>query len=609
MTSPRAKQLVLTARREFWPTGGEAWLVSPMCALPAEPDVTQTAEVKGVIAFPWNHGNLAAVHAAVSDTFEMALGHLANGLNEAHGVRHGLRYWRIVLGPWLLQYLNLLMHHDQSLANAKAALGRLETIGLSEEFHVTPASTLDFIYESTDDLYNLQLYTRLAALNTLAVAEHRKPSSSARLGESANPENLVRPEVGFLKRGVARAAYEIEKLLQRLIGSRVRVLLRRSYLPRSFERRLTAVSRGRVWAHVNGDYRAQKPAQLDQAMRGQLEGFDGVAGSVSQYLNRYLAGDVPSIFVENYHAMAAFSDEAYGRYRPRAILSTAAWFTDHAFGHFAGTRADQGTRLVGGQHGGDFGVEAQSQLLDFERSLVDDYLTWGWSDSADAGLLPTPANRLVGSRRRPERTSGEGILYVATVALRYPLIARGDFSGYSALQSAFFSALDPDVRKNFRVRLHTSDFGWGIERQLRAAFPDLVLEDWQAPFDESLQRARLYVSDHISTTFVDALATNTPMILFWDPVFFAVRRAAEPLFEQARAARIVHSSPQSAAEWIGRVYPDVEDWWSADETQRAADGLRDAFARTSDDPLAEWLALLDRFGGPAPGQRLTTSVG
>lgn len=224
------------------------------------------------------------------------------------------------------------------------------------------------------------------------------------------------------------------------------------------------------------------------------------------------------------------------------------------------------------------------------------------------GSSPTPANRLVGTNRRRSSPAREGILSVATVSLRYPIISRPDFSGYPALQATFFSALDPAVRRKVRVRPHTSDFGWGIERRLRAAFPDLAIEHWRTTFDDSLQRASPYVSDQISTTFVDALATNTPTVLFWDPVFFAVRPAAEPLFERARAAGIVHSTPESAADWIGKIFPDVGQWWDAVETQRAADGLRDAFARTTEDPLAEWLGLLQRFGGPTPGQTPTTPV-
>ena len=67
------------------------------------------------------------------------------------------------------------------------------------------------------------------------------------------------------------------------------------------------------------------------------------------------------------------------------------------------------------------------------------------------------------------------------------------------------------------------------------------------------------------------------------------------MFARARDAGIVHDSPESAARWAERVYPDVDGWWFDAPTQVAVNEFRDHFARTSAAAFSEWRALLDRL--------------
>ena len=44
----------------------------------------------------------------LEDLYERILVNLANELNNIHGVNHNLRYWRILAGPWLYQFVEIL---------------------------------------------------------------------------------------------------------------------------------------------------------------------------------------------------------------------------------------------------------------------------------------------------------------------------------------------------------------------------------------------------------------------------------------------------------------------------------------------------------------------
>lgn len=593
--------VALTGLRSFWPSSGSVWLVSPSCVPQSDAIGSNAAAVAGVIPFPWAHADLPSIHAELQARYEGLLTFLGDQLNEIHGVQRSRAYWHVVVGPWLFSFVNLITHHHASLTLARRRLGKLETVGLHEDCFVTPATPLEFLYEASDDLYNHQLYTRLAGPMGIGLTERRRVGAEQRLSQSENPENLPKSRLSFRRRVAARLLYEVDTRSERFLARRALFLFRRSRLPAAFERKLVLATGGRIWVHHGPLYKKSegRRSALDLSRRSTLDGYRG-RDEPGQLAGLLLSREIPLAFVEDYQDLCAFVDRTYGRREPAIVLSTVSWTYDVGFTHFAGLRAEAGARLVGGQESGIFGVEANSQMESHERSLVHTYLTWGWTDARDSRCIPTTATRLVEVRERPRSACGEGILYVGTVALRYPVIVRPDFSNYFELQRRFFSAVDADFHRQFRVRPHTAEFGWGVKRRLAAAFPDLALESWDTPFTESLRSCRLYVCDHISTTFAEALASNIPTVIFWDPVFLAIRESAEPFFDRLRAVGVVHETPESAAAWVQHVYDDVAGWWFAAGTQDAVQAFRQEFTRISATPLKDWVALAKLLAAAPP---------
>ena len=81
----------------------------------------------------------------------------------SNGVGFSERYWRILLGPWLLYYIHTLNDRYMSLKRALASNGELKTIALSPSNYKTPVETMDFVnlaFGESADIFNLQLYSQ-----------------------------------------------------------------------------------------------------------------------------------------------------------------------------------------------------------------------------------------------------------------------------------------------------------------------------------------------------------------------------------------------------------------------------------------------------------------
>src|SRR5438046_105299 len=107
--------LALTADSRFWDRDQEIVMLGAWCLRHDRKD-----ELKGlnyqVLPYPWDdREKLYQDFRYLSNVYESTLLSLKDQLNFLHGTTHPLRYWRIVIGPWLYYYVNLLFEHQLCL--------------------------------------------------------------------------------------------------------------------------------------------------------------------------------------------------------------------------------------------------------------------------------------------------------------------------------------------------------------------------------------------------------------------------------------------------------------------------------------------------------------
>jgi putative transferase (TIGR04331 family) len=289
---------------------------------------------------------------------------------------------------------------------------------------------------------------------------------------------------------------------------------------------------------------------------------------------------------------------------PCAIFSNTAWQFDEVFKQWAASCAENGVILLGSQHGGTNGSLANLATLDHEIEITDRYYTWGWEGSGDSKkIIPFYAARLVGMSGFKADNKTDGILYVLMDPPRYlpafPFFI--DFScDYIKWQFMFLDGIFPDLMPKLRVRFSLStnsrkDYGWELPERWKDAWPDVAIDDNRVPFLESLNNCRIYVCDHMGTTFTEALSGNKPSILFWNPKFNRLTSEAQYYYDILRKAEILHDSPEGAAYTLNHVYDDVEGWWNETGRQETRMEFCERFARTSKNAVNMWLSEFKRI--------------
>lgn len=572
--------LVTTALEEFWDTSRPLLFLGSWCK---KFDRKDHWTQPGARMVPSPYQDATAVQEAsrrVDEVYEVALSVLASRLNAIHGVSHSSRYWRILLGPWLHLYVSATYDRFLHIKQAQACEPGFVTLGLSEDAFIVPTDTLDFACALSEDAYNLQIFTKIMKALGLEfpvrpLAASQNPLYGKLLGNS-----WQRRLVSWLARLYASLSARVSQT----------VLLRHAYFPKPVELKLAVQNFACIlpmW-HQSATLRSSCP---DQAKRKALAQLDFGNGEYEKCLSAMLDTDLPQCFVENYDRIGKEASAIYPK-KVNAIFSANAWYYDETFKRWAAVLGEQGAVLLGTQHGGNYGAMKYMASENHETSIVDRYYSWGWTRTdCSATVVPMPATKLLGRQAIGADNAKIGVLWVATSASRYLFqypMAPMYFEEYLDWQARFATALSQRIAGLMRFRPHYESYGWSIVERLQARAPEIRCENWSVPFASSLADCRLYVCDHLSTTFVEALSANKPTILFWNPQANLLREAAQPYFEALRNAGILFYTPAAAASAVERIYDDVESWWNSPERQEAVAAFCRQFARTAPNALAAW---------------------
>lgn len=582
--------LATTALEEFWDTTKPIVFLGKWCLLYSRRSFWEPLNGH-LLESPLNNVEAArAFYHYVNATYEQLLPILGDALNAIHGTRHSQRYWRIVLGPWLQFYLPVIYDRYCHIKQALAQYPDCTSMVLSEKSFVTPSNTLDFGCLVKEDTYNLQIYTKI-----FAVLGKTFPCKEAQIVEPSLLNTFIgnawkHKAAGFLAKiygGVSASLFHT-------------VIYKNAYFSKASEFGLFIKTAGKAFP-IYGQLAKPKNEKFNSNSRKRLSNIKLGSGEFARCLSVMLFSDMPKCFVEGYGDVRSDAQSAYPQ-TSKVIFSANAWYCDEAFKQWAAASAERGALLMGTPHGGSYGGLACMPAENHETAIVDRYYSWGWERTdCTAEVIPFPAAKLVGRKKIGASNLKAGILWVTTsnssrYLLLYELPSLPEFfHEYIVWQGRFARTLHQKIAPLLRLRPHREDGGWAIVLRLKECLPILSIETWEIPFQESLVNCRLYVCDHFSTTFAEALAANKPTILFWDPSVNGLRPNAQPYYDLLRTSGILFDTPESAGEAVNQVYDDVETWWNDPERQNAINIFCERFARNTPDAIELWASEFKRI--------------
>ena len=573
--------LITTADQRFWKTDKPILFLGEWCKLFSEEHIWGKLPHE-VLPYHWDdRKKLHRDYLYLDRLYEEVLTATSSRLNKIHNVNHSIRYWRIVIGPWLAQFIQILYDRYQSIICAISS-GKVTytLIGKYNREHVIPKGFEEFMDWYSTDAYNQYLYSRIIEHNG------RLPFSTIEINEKIDIDD----------RKKYNDRLSIKKQLIKWYGKIVPSFLNQivfmiSYLAKSDLIKLQLALK--QMPYMEPDTLKYPRSKIDWKLRDIFSDLRPCSNDFELLLNLIIKDQIPSLYVEGYSTIRDILPKRYPA-NPKVIVSSVELYSNEYLKIWAADNVERGTKLVGVQHGGHYGIDLWSWAEDHEKRIFDKFYTWGWDSDKDENVKFLPAIKLneIKQKCRPQK---DGRILMALMVLpRYsyhlysaPTAASGMLS-YFDEQYRFANSLSAGNKKSLLVRLYPKDHQWHQGKRWSQVLPHIEYVEPKEPFLKQLNRSRLYIGTYNSTTYLETFAANFPTILFWNPNYWEVSSSAQPYFDGLRKAGILYDTPEAAAKKVDQIAADPILWWQQDDVQAAKNKFCYRFTRMSDNWIKEW---------------------
>lgn len=570
--------LATTADPSFWEANGKIVFLGEWCKPPSTRSQWEHLSFE-VVPYHWEDQERKYADYLYLASFQARLLEaLSARLNQIHRTNNSVRFWTIVVGPWLRMFVELLFDRYSSVCTAKGMYSCLHAVLPEWEVeHWVPKDFMQFLKWLPRDDYNLHLFAEiLRGDSSIKQVSKKMPSSH---GRPTKPRpNLA----GLAKNALTHLTALVPDTLNQT------VIFEGSF--HVFDQFKLQLALGQL-PYFKGPIHWEASGRMDFVERGRRLDF-AAQNDFESLLCGLVMKLTPVAYLESFPELMARAGKELPR-ATRKILTSVGWYSDEIFKIWAASQAEKGAWLIAIQHGGVYGVTRYMSFEDHERGVSDQFVSWGWRDNRDEKVMPLPAPKLLKAKRQLVPKTDGDIVWPIVAMPRYFRRMHSAVDGpympdYLAEQARFWSALAEKPRQLMALRLYAQDYGWGIREYMETAAPGLRIEGWNKPFYARMRESRLCIATYNSTTYLETLAANFPTLIFWNPSYNQLREEAIPYFEQLRSCGILHYTAESAARKLNQVYADPQEWWRQPEVEDAKKAFCEQYARTGPGWLKEW---------------------
>ncbi len=510
----------------------------------------------------------------LKDIYEKLLGDVSSYLNKIHGMEYSVRYWRILVGPWLGYFTQIVFDRWEMLRRFRNDTDILYVkLTQHSDNEFIPNGMEDFNNFILTDEWNDYLYGKITNWMEMPVEINNSLKPIVENKKNSKSYSIYK-QINLRLRSVLNYVFGI-------LGSDNSYFFISTYLgvKRNIKLQIKLKQIPQLWQRVTAP-KAEVSAQLRDRKLPEFEGEE-----FEKLIRMLIPKNIPRLYLEGYPSMLKQSNDLPWPKFPKAIFTSNSLWSDDVFKIWAAERAEKGVPLVIGQHGGNYGMASWSFSEDHEIAISDRYLTWGWKNRSLAKVIQ------IGNFKKLAKAevdwSGGALLVETTVPRQsYQMfsapVGAGQWQGYFQEQIRFVRALNEDLRDKILVRLSFQDYEHCQQQRWKDELPNIKLNYGKDSIVNLMKRSRIYISTYNATTYLESLLLNFPTIIFWNPAHWELREEAATMLEKLTKVGIFHITPESAAKKLTDVWSDVAGWWFDQEVQLIRAEFCDCYSRAPD---------------------------
>lgn len=515
----------------------------------------------------------------LQEIHEILLKDLSKQLNMFHNSNYSIRYWRILIGPWLGYFIQALFDRWSSLNNGLKDYGVDKCYVLNRRsMSIVPTDMKDFINLFLNDNWNEFIYGKLLQSHT------DNEINIFPVNEINNESPLVQKKIS--KNKSLFTFKKIISLFSSLTTRKKDHFLINPYIPLStqicLQIRLKQIPS--FWYSPELDY-----CDLDFNQRKWAMDNSGSTDKFIKVACNLIPNQIPIAYLEGYSILKDCVNNIRWPKNPTSIFTSNAYINDEVFKAWTAEKTDSGTPLIIGQHGGHFGMSPFAFYQDHQIDIADKFLSWGWNNPLNSKIKPLGNFKQKNEQFKNNPNGGLVMIELTLPRYSYHLFAApisSQWLSYFSDQCDFVATLPNDLRRKLLIRLDKHNYGFDQKLRWKNEFSDINF-DSDIPIKKRLRKSRLCIVTYNATSLIETLAWNIPTIVFWNEEHWELNQNAKQMIDLLSDVGIFHKTPESAAQKVIEIWDDVDLWWLDQAVQNARKIFCEEFSKAINNPVDE----------------------
>ena len=505
---------------------------------------------------------------------------IAKELNEHLHLNNKTKYYHIILGNWLINFIHQAYDKYKIIQEA-SIIGPVKTYVIDSKEYCFPFDYLDYSSKANTDIYQLQLFSEVVKYMDISFEiKHTRAAEPRRISpKRSKVQNFKKYLSLFINLFYKNFSTNEAVIVQPYFKKNKHI----------FEFKLWLKSKGRISFDPFNYFSIKELKENNLDFRNSIK---PKSNNFDDWIIPFIIKNIPQTYLEYHHENIQAVSNIYSSVRKKTFITYNDLYHNTAFQFYIAQNHDK-HNIYSAQHGCGYGMDLRHEGEVFERSISDIFFTYGWNDSEKTKPLPMP--KILNDQHNNSKKNN--ILFLTTIRPRYVKY----FHSAPTSSKMLVDHVKNPIRflKNLNnlnqvyIRHHPiHDIAkWNNRQRIKDEFPD-IKEDLNNTFYESMHSCKIFVTDHIGTTFLEALQSNTPSIVFINKNSYLFREDFKPYIENFIKFNILFYCPREAAYHMNSLNNNPDKWWLDKELQILINRFIKEHALTSDNWMDEWCKTL-----------------
>ena len=497
---------------------------------------------------------------------EKLLKNLISTLNTLHKKKISSEQWRIILYPWLVQYVSVLydrwetcVHFEKKNKSKKFILNNF-----NYESNIIVSESHEAFYEKTNKPeWNNFIFKRIFNYQNLSIIfkQINVNCIKEKIKNKTN-RNLIFNLKLYLNRLISNIAFKINPVLfesyffpKKYFLS---LCLKNRLIPARFIFFFTKSNK-----HYDLSLRTYAYGILKKKKIQKKTNFE-------KFVYQFIFDDMPTSYMENF---IAYHNKSTNLPIKKAILTMHSSQWNDYFKIYLSEAKKNKSKIIISDHGG--GLLPKYDPLDkFHEKVFDHRISFFTKHNKKFYLNLTPTLPVIDEKPRVSN-EGKFLLFSITAAAKYQYKICSvptyndwliNFKDIIKIAKSLNYKIIPKIK--FRIK-DTNDSTKVVNDILKNIFCKKNIEDISKnSYHESILKSKLVIHNYGQTSFTECMYLNIPSILLFKKKIMQLDKFSNYMFDILKKNNIAFENPRELSSFINKNWENVDVWWNSKNVQK-----------------------------------------